>query len=270
MADDSTQRKAFAFLRSHHQTQELFTLDEFMTATGWTKPGTFNTYYSKQYRGLVEQVDETRHRVSDAFWRFSTWRKFHAHVSQVRPVISNYTPKISQILVYDFLLPLSNEEYLRMTLDALFYKDRLVARLRTIGVAGLATVFSHDGESDDEYFDTILAFIEDRFVGYSVSHVDGRFRATKLRTHDEAAALQKSGGRYLIDETTAITRFIFPYDSDEELDQIKYLFEILFIRSIIQLVSGEDQIWMVESGSSASRLHIWERAGEGDDEDFDL
>ena len=47
------------------------------------------------------------------------------------------------------------------------------------------------------------------------------------------------------------------------------MFQILFIRSIIQLVNGEEQIWMVESGSAGSQLHRWERLSEdgGDEEE---
>ena len=112
------------------------------------------------------------------------------------------------------------------------------------------------------YFGSILDFIKDRLVGYSISHVDGRFRSDTLLTQDQAAALQKRGERYLVDETTAVTRFIFPYQEAGELAKIKFLFQTLFIRSIIQLVNGEEQIWMVESGSEGSQLHRWERLAE--------
>ena len=118
------------------------------------------------------------------------------------------------------------------------------------------------GATDDAYFGSILDFIKDRFVGYSISHVDGRFRSDTLLTQDQAAALQKRGERYLVDETTAVTRFIFPYQDAGELAKIKFLFQTLFIRSIIQLVNGEEQIWMVESGSEGSQLHRWERLAE--------
>lgn len=37
MADDTTQRAAFAFLREHLQSQEPFTLDEFIKTTGCDK-----------------------------------------------------------------------------------------------------------------------------------------------------------------------------------------------------------------------------------------
>jgi hypothetical protein len=39
------------------------------------------------------------------------------------------------------------------------------------------------------------------------------------------------------------------------------------IRSNIQLVNGEEQIWMVESGSEGSQLHRWERMPEEPIED---
>lgn len=112
MADDTTQRAAFAFLREHLQTQDPFTLDEFRAATGWTKPGTLNTYLRKQYKGLIEPVSGTHYRVTDAFWKLITWRKFKGHVTQVRRVVTNYEPKRSKVLIYDFLMPLTNEEHL--------------------------------------------------------------------------------------------------------------------------------------------------------------
>ncbi len=142
-------------------------------------------------------------------------------------------------------------------------------RRYTIGSAALSKKFPKAAGLDDEvYFLQILDFIKDRFVGYSINHVDGRFRADTLLSQDQAAAMQKRGERYLIDETTAVTRFIFPYQDDAELAKIKFLFQILFIRSIIQLVNGEEQIWMVESGSAGSQLHRWERlADDGGEED---
>ncbi len=188
MADDTTQRAAFAFLRAHLQSQEPFTIDEFIAATGWKKPGTLNTYLRKQYKGLIEKVSNTHYRVTDAFWKFVTWRKFKSHVTQVCRVVTDYQPASSKVLIYDFLMPLTNEEHLRMTLDSLFYKDRVLARLRTIGAPKLSKVIPKDGKaSDEDYFDEILQFIQNHFVGYSIHHVSGRFRSDALRTQDEAA-----------------------------------------------------------------------------------
>jgi hypothetical protein len=263
MADDSTQRAAHRFLLEHLQSQAPFTKGEFQKATGWEKPNTVNTYFSKQYRGLLEKIGPDRYRVSGAFGKFISWTKFKQHVTQVRRAVTNYEPSSSEVMVYDFLMPLTNEAHLRTTLDALFFKDSLLARLRTIGTAELKKNLKFPDGPEDTYLDTILRFIEDHFVGYSVFHVDGRFRSGKLRTQDEVATIQKRGEKYLVDETTAVARFIFPYKDDDELCNVRYLFRMLFVRSIIQLVNGEEQIWMIETGQQ-NRVHIWQALGDDD------
>ena len=260
MASDKTQMRAFRFLTKHLQSQEPFKREEFQAATGWEKPGTFDTYMKKQFKGLIEHLGGDRYRVSEAFRPFITWRKFKQHVTQVRRVVTNYTPMSSEVLIYDFLMPLTNEAHLRITLDALFFKDTILARLKTIGRERLTQQIPlRQNESDSAYFERILDWIDRRFIGYSISHVDGRFRSEGLQTQDEVSSIQKQGRRYLVDETTAVTRFIFPYQDNNELETIRVLFDQLFVRSIIQLVNGEDQIWMLESGPQ-SRVHIWEAA----------
>lgn len=274
MGKYDTQRAAHAFLLEHLQSQEPFTIAEFVAATGWDKPGTFKTYLRKQYKGLIENVgggtfkisDTERYRVTESFRKLVAWRKFKQHVTQVRRVVTNYEPTSSEVLIYDFLMPLTNEAYLRTTLDALFFKDTILARLKTIPGSDLEPHFNRaSGQSDEEYLGVIVKFIEDHFVGYSITHVDGRFRSGRVLTQDEVAEFQKKGQRYLIDETTAVTRFIFPYHDEAELERVRYLFQALFVRSIIQLVNGEEQIWMLESGPR-SRVHIWQAL---DDEDGD-
>lgn len=264
MADDTTQRAAHQFILEHLQSQVPFTIEEFRNATGWEKPGTLNTYLRKQYKGLFEKVGPEQYRVSEAFRKLVSWRKFKQHVTQVRRVVTNYEPSTSEVMIYDFLMPLTNEAHLRTTLDALFYRDSLRARLMTIGTAEFKKNLSLPDETDEAYMISILTFIENHFVGYSIFHVDGRFRSGKLRTQDEVAHIQKKGERYLIDETTAVTRFIFPYHDDKQLEDIRYLFRILFVRSIIQLVNGEEQIWMIETGPR-NRVHIWQALEEEDD-----
>jgi hypothetical protein len=261
MASDSTQRAAFTFLRKHLQNNQLFTIEEFSEATGWQKPGTLKTYLSKQYKDLFEKVGD-QYRVSEAFRKFLTWPKFKQHVTQNRRVVKNYEPTSAEVMIYDFLMPLTNEAFLRTTLDALFFKDAIAARLKTIGTSELKRNLNQFANLDEELlYESILGFIEAHFVGYSIFHVDGRFRSGKLRSQDEVAEFQKSGERYLIDETTAVARFIFPYQDNQELESVRYLFRILFVRSIIQLVNGEDQIWMLETGP-ANKVHIWAALGE--------
>jgi hypothetical protein len=99
----------------------------------------------------------------------------------------------------------------------------------------------------------------------------------------DAASKQMRGDRCLVDETTAIVRFILPcgrplhgrhFLAPEESEScpdghpgpddgaakearaLRWFFGLLFVRSIVQVVNGEAQIWMMESGMR-SRLHIW-------------
>lgn len=252
------QRKAFLFLTSHLQSQETFTKEEFKKATGWLVGRTFDTYWMKQFKPFVEPIGNSRYHIRETFRPYMIWAKFRQHVTQVRRVVTDYSPVIYEnVLIYEFYLPLTNEAHLRTTLDALFFKDTILARLRTIGLQKLGQHFSLvDKETDESYYGRILGFIEEKIVGYSIFHVSGRFRAERLSTQDEVANIHKRGRRYLVDETTAIARFLFPCKSNDEADVLRYLFHELFVRSIIQLVNGEDAIWMVESGLR-NRVHIW-------------
>jgi hypothetical protein len=112
-------------------------------------------------------------------------------------------------------MPLTHENDLRITLDALFYKDTILAKLKGIQAIEIETHFPRSvGLSDDQYLAGILTFIRDNFLGYSIYHVDGRFRSQDILGFDQLAELYKGGRRYLIDETTAVTRFIFPCDTE--------------------------------------------------------
>ena len=56
-----------------------------------------------------------------------------------------------------------------MTFDSLFYKDRVLARLRTIGVPELSGKFAKAaGTTDDQYFSGILEFIKDHSLQRSL------------------------------------------------------------------------------------------------------
>jgi hypothetical protein len=94
-----------------------------------------------------------------------------------------------------------------------------------------------------------------------------------------------NGGRYLIDETTAVVRFIIPsqtgmftlfdtlesvgdlrglFDAPDdealetEVDLVRKLFFLLFVETVVRTVKGEDEIWLVES-RVCHRLYRWER-----------
>jgi hypothetical protein len=271
MGKQDTQRAAHAFLVEHFLSGQTFTLDEFRRATGWDKAGTLNTYLRKQYRGLIENIEggpliseASRYRVTESFRDLLEWRKFRQHVTQVRVVLKGHARVRSKVLIYEFLMPLTHETELRTTLDSLFFKDTLFRKLRAIQTT-LENHFTRGSDLvDDDYLNQIVDFIGKHFVGYSISHVDGRFRAVGILAYDEVAALLKSERRYLIDETTAVTRFIFPYEGEEELDRVRFLFHELFVGSMIDLAKGEQQVWMLESGPE-QRVHIWQADHEEDD-----
>ncbi len=272
MGKYDTQRAAHAFLLEHFLAGRTFTLDEFRRATGWDKAGTLNTYLRKQYRGLLENIEggplisETGHyRVTESFRELVEWRSFRQHVTQVRVALKEHARVRSKVLIFEFLMPLTHETELRTTLDNLFYEDTLLRKLRAIQPSDLNSRFTRlSDQSEEDYLNQIMDFIGAHFVGYSISHVDGRFRAIGILAYDEVAALLKGERRYLIDETTAVTRFIFPYSTDEELEKLRFLFHELFVKSMISLAKGEQQVWMLESGPE-HRVHIWQ--AEDDEEE---
>jgi hypothetical protein len=256
MGGDENQRKVFEFITEHLDSQEPFTKDDLENITTW-QGKTFQTYWSKQFEQFFVPAPAGKYRVSESFRRFTDWDKFQQHVTQVRRVASDYKRLIYEnVLTFEFFMPLSNEAHLRTTLDALFYKDTILARLKAQDERDLSHHFPKESnEKEEAQLNRLCEWIAPRFVGYSISHVSGRFRAERLSTREEAAnpSLRR---RYLIDETTAVTRFIFPCQNESEAAQIRWLFEILFVQSIIQLVNGEAEIWMVESGSR-NRVYIW-------------
>jgi len=278
------QRKAFHFLLDRFTKHEPFTKEEFQTATDWLKDSTFDTHWSKHYETLVVPIEGTiSFRVSEAFRRFVTWESFRKYVTQKRHVLADYTTQtFDTVLLFEFFMPLTNEGYLRTALDALFFKDSIMSRLKNAGVDKVKTHFKAEpDEAEDSYLERVCDWISKKFVGYSISHVNGRYRASDLKTMKEAAeAASTVSGRYLIDETTAIVRFIFPCgkpaqnqfhstaayfeklagdgepETKDEAARIRWFFYILFVQSIVEIVNGEDEIWLLESGFK-NKLHIW-------------
>lgn len=257
--DLSTQRAAHRFFSERLQSLEPFTKSDVMTATGWPA-STLETYWSKQFRHLVEPVGTAgQFRVRERFRPYLDWRRFRGLVTQVKAAQREYEEhEYTSVVVYEFYMPLSHEQALRATLDSLFYKDAILPRLRRIGIVKLQKQFQKTllDTDDDKYLERVCKFVGAKFGGYSIYHVDGRFRADELCTIEEAAKQHKLlGGRYLVDETTAVTRFVFPCEASE-VEPVRFLFKELFVNSITQAVDGEDEIWAVESGVH-NIVHIW-------------
>jgi hypothetical protein len=181
-------------------------------------------------------------------------------------------------VTYEFLLPLTKEDTLRRALDQLFYRDTLEHRVQQIRPQGLAKAVPRDeNEANGMYISRVAEVVSRMFGGYSVSHVGGRFLAAPLATQ-----LAAVGQRYVIDETTAIVRFIIPcecteivhgeaFDAtatatidhqqlDEEVSKIRILFFNIFVEAVADAVLEEDEIWLLETAASRSKLYIWSRA----------
>ena len=250
------QLQVFKFFREKLKTQESFSKKQLEDQTNW-KGRTFGTYWSKQFEPFTIPAGKGLFRVSEAFRPYTNWKAFRHHVTQVRR-FSDYTrTSYEHVLSYEFFMPLTNEAHLKTALDALFYKDTIRGRLKSLDPAQLQAHFPREsGETEDDYLNRACRRVSEYFVGYSISHVSGRLLAETISTMAEAAEIQAHGGRYLIDETTAAARFIFPCETTEQAQEIEWFFKVLFIESILQVVNAEDEIWMLESGLR-NRLHIW-------------
>jgi hypothetical protein len=284
MPDYGEQEKAFRFLQEKFNTQQLFSLEEFATAAGWNvASSTFKTYFSKQFEGLLIKSG-SQYGVSQLFLKYNEWRKFRdSVVTQKRILRRDYSASsYENVIMFEFFMPLTNEASLRMALDALFFKDSIKFRLKFVPLSELVAAFpKKEAEGDAAYYDRIFCWVSDKFVGYSIGHVAGRFRAHDLSTRKEVyeAAAASNSQLYLVDETTAIVRFIIPCGGDtknhflsdskptqlpldkaskleSEATMIRWFFNTLFVSSILELVNGEDQIWLLESGMH-NKLHVW-------------
>lgn len=203
MALTIEQKKAFQFLKNHFQNATTFTKKDFQDeiGSGWT-PISFNTYFSKQFKRLLIEVDTNSYKVSEVFRKYNTEDLFENHiVTQNRNVASDYnTLTYNNLIIFEFFMPLTNEGFLRSTLDSLFYRDTILNRLKATDISALSVHFPRKpDEGEKAYFDRILNYISNRFIGYSISHVNGRFRATSLQSISESTSELLSGGRYLVE-----------------------------------------------------------------------
>jgi hypothetical protein len=253
------QERLFKFLLERYGSQEPFSLDELRSASGFSLTS-FQNYRSKQFGRLLVPSSGGKYKVSPAFRRFNSWAKFRDEVvSQKRKVKAEYRALAHErVMSFEFFMPLRNEAWLREALDILFFQDEVIRRLRAIQRAELEKAFppnSAEGEAD--YLARVCGWISATFEGYSISHVIGRFKVGDLRTRTEVADSITAGfGRYLVDETTAIVRFLFPCgrvsDPEERAEhlanRIRWFFNKLFVDTILEVVDGEDEVWLLESG----------------------
>lgn len=290
------QQAVYDFFKEKYASQEPFTQKDVAPLTSWKKK-TLGTYWSKQFKAFLVPAGGDTWRVGEGWRNYATFDKFKAYVTQVRGLGSiDYSLLLhDSLLIYEFFMPLTNETHLRTSLDALFYRDTVINRLKGMDSVELQEQFPRgDGETQDDYLFRLSEWISKKFLGYSISTVSGRFRVEDMLTLAEAGNAFKEGRRYLIDETTAVVRFIFPcgeplkrpppeategFNDPEPPDKvpdaakaeaarIRWFFKSLFVRTIIQVVNAEAEIWMVESGMR-NRLHIWKVDADTTVEDDD-
>lgn len=276
------QQAAHNFFVQRYKSQEPFAQADVANLTTWKKK-TLGTYWSKQFKAFLVPAGSGLWRVGEGWRNYSSWEKFQAHVTQVRRASQDYSLLLhDSLLVYEFYMPLTNETHLRTSLDSLFYRDTLANRLKGLDQGKVREQFAPEAsEADEAYTVRLCDWLAKKFAGYSIATVSGRFRGDDLLSMADAVTSAKEGRRYLIDETTAMVRFVFPCgkplkrpppdateqftepdwaepdaDAQAEAQRIRWFFRALFVRTILQVVNAEAEIWMVESGMR-NRLHIW-------------
>jgi hypothetical protein len=277
------QRAVFEFLRDHGKTGLSFTQQEMADAVPDWVEETARTYISKQYGDYLQKVGPKTYRVLPEFKRLS-YDEFLELVTQVRHVFAVYNrATYERVVVYDFFLPLTREDKLRKTLDELFYRDTLDRRIREIGLDVMADIVPRtENEAEQAYVDRVIDIIDARIGGFSISHVSGRFRCGPIVTRKQSCDQLASDRHYLMDETTAVVRFIIPcrasrieheadfqIEDDSSLDQaaleaevkqIRGLFFQIFVEAIVPTIRGEELIWMLETSPKGHRLYELVRA----------
>jgi len=252
--------KCYEYLQAQAGNEIIFR--ELLNYTGWSQKN-LSTNISKRIREfLVDKFEPGTLMVDRKYYvdrniKLILLADFRDLFRQKNQIFSKYNHVIHDLVkIYDFYLPLRNENLLRQNLDNLFYEDTLIERLEATNLDDLTPIYEfEDGESIPDYYKRVAREASDLFWGYSVSHVGGRFR-TGDGVLTKAEAAKKKGKAYLVDETTAIVRFIFPYEEDRQeyhrkLDQ---LFLVLFVKAITESTPDEDEIWLLENIGS-TKLH---------------
>ena len=271
-------RRCLEFLRDRARDGQPFTVEELAAATEWhgTNPA---TNISKRLSDFVrERPDGLYADVSILRVRFEDFKELFR---QKQRLFADYTRCFNPVvLVFEFFLPLTREDRLREALDALFYRDTVEHRLREIGLPAVREALQlAAGAVDEAILERGYELVQEVIGGYSMSFVHGRFRADSLLPRQEAAVRDVDQGPYLMDETTAVVRFILPVPHDEvqlepnqpypdiandrrpapqSVHSIRWLFLNLFAEALTKVVRNQEEIWLLESGFQ-SGLYRWSR-----------
>ena len=270
----SRQQQAYRYLKGL-AGHAVFSTAELAAATGW-KPATARTHIGKHYLGWVATVAPDRYRVLPAFKRVSE-EQFIGRSTQARRPFATELPAVYRALcVFDLMVPVRREAELRAALDELFFEDTVVQRLDELGAQRLGKLVPRTaGEAEDAHRQRCLSLIADYFTGYTLTLATGRTRAAPLLTRANAIELHRSGLPYLVDETTAIVRFLVPLTTSldrhpqltlptgktakDEARLIRRLFFELFVEAVLRTVAGNEPIRLLEDSPLGRQLHTWAR-----------
>jgi hypothetical protein len=282
-------RKAYQFFKERLLSEEPFTSRELKTATGW-EAKTFDNYWSKHWKEIIEKQRDGKFKVKPAF-QYLTENRFLASWTQTSKFFVQYEKvKYEEIVQYEFLLPLTHEGQLHKALDGPFYEDTIRRRLMDIGLDQVKKWIGRDTkETYNDYIRRVCQVVSNRFKGYSISHVTGRYLAGDVTTRAKAAEMLANEEAYIIDETTAVVRFItllettkaitgyfdnlegdevidISQDTAKEVSLVRWLFFNVFAEAVVRTVEGEDQIWLIEETPRKRRLFVWRKEESGKDQ----
>lgn len=280
MSETNNFKLAFKFLIEHAQQRTPFSAHQFSAEIGWPM-GEVQELINNRLSELIYQENNVyfakpeilRVRLDD----------FEELMRQKKRLFSDYVLEVSSsILVYEFFMPLSREDRLREALDNLFYRDTIEQRIQEIGIPCIRDGLKLSEETtEDEIIQFVFSFLESTIGGYSIYLVNGRYRANDLASREEVATRSFAYGPYIVDETTAIVRFIIPVETDagkyeygkilepaslaigtqKRAEIMSWLFLNFFAEALIRVVPKEDEIWLLESGMR-SAFYRWIRRDE--------
>ena len=280
MSETNSIKRAFDFLIEHTQERTPFSVEQLAAETGWTVTETEENI-SIRLSDLVYEEGEKyftkpeilRVRLDD----------FQELLHQKKRLFTDYVLEVSSsILIYEFFMPLSREDRLREALDNLFYRDTIEQRIQEITVSRIRDGLKLSSDySEDKIRQLVFDFMESTIGGYSITMVSGRYRADALASRAEVVTRPFAYGPYIVDETTAIVRFILPVETDagkfeygkilepaatavgtkKRAELMRWLFLNFFAEALIRVVRKEDEIWLLESGLR-SAFYRWIRRDE--------
>ena len=275
MQEKNSIKRAFDFLYRHAQEKKPFSIAQFSTETEWSIAETQDNLINRLCDIVYEEGGKYFSKPEILRVRLADFSEL---LHQKKRLFTDYILEVSpSILIYEFFMPLSREDRLREALDNLFYRDTIEQRIQEIGISQIRDGLKLTPDySEDNIKQLIFEFMEKTMGGYSIYLVNGRYRADSLASREEVITRPFAYGPYIVDETTAIVRFVLPVETDagnfeygnvlkpastgigtqERADLVSWLFLNFFAEAIIRVVQKEDEIWLLESGMR-SAFYKW-------------